>query len=76
MTPTLEPPTARFIREAKEQLRWLKGELARPSLASENYESDQRAIRAAMRELNEIICYLDPVKSHENEIDNHRGSSA
>jgi len=48
------------ICEAKEQLQWLMGELAGSSFGSENYESDQRAIRAAMRELSEIICSLDP----------------
>ena len=45
----------RFINDAKAQRQWLYGELASLDTSSENYESSQRAIHGALRELDKAI---------------------
>ena len=46
---------ARFINEAKEHRQWLSRELSSLDACSENYESNQRAIRGAIGELDKVI---------------------
>ena len=50
--------TARFINRAREQRQWLSRELSSLD-SSENYESNQRAIRGAIGELDKVILESD-----------------
>jgi hypothetical protein len=45
----------RFINASREQRRWLSRELSNLDARSENYESNQRAIRGAIGELDTVI---------------------
>ena len=55
MTSTDQALVNRFINDAKAQRQWLYGELASLDTSSENYESSQRAIHGALRELDKAI---------------------
>jgi len=55
MTSTDQALVERFINDAKAQRQWLYGELASLDTSSENYESSQRAIHGALRELDKAI---------------------
>jgi hypothetical protein len=46
---------ARFINKAREQRQWLSREFSSLDARSENYESNQRAIRGAIGELDKVI---------------------
>jgi len=50
-------PAARvaFIVEAMSRLRRLQREMARLSMRDKNYESNQRALQAAIQELRKMI---------------------
>jgi hypothetical protein len=55
MTSTDQEGTVRFINKAREQRQWLSRELSSLDARSENYESNQRAIRGAIGELDTVI---------------------
>jgi hypothetical protein len=59
MTSTDQERTARFLNRAREQRQWLSRELSSLDARSENYESDQRAIRGAIGELDKVILECD-----------------
>ena len=54
-----------FINHAKEQRYWLVCELSRLDASSENYQSNKRAIRGSIRELDRVI--LNAIQPPENE---------
>lgn len=53
----------RFINHAKEQRDWLVCELSGLVAQSENYQSNERAIRDSIKELDKII--LKAIQSPE-----------
>ena len=55
MTSTDQAGIARFVNAAREQRQWLSHELSSLEASSENYESNQRAIRGAIGELDKAI---------------------
>jgi hypothetical protein len=55
MTSTDQEKTVRFINASREHRQWLSRELSILDARCENYESNQRAIRGAMGELDKVI---------------------
>jgi len=63
---------ARFINEAKEHRQWLSRELSSLDACSENYESNQRAIRGAIGELDRAIRKAMETASNGGLVPNNR----
>jgi hypothetical protein len=55
MTSTDQEGTVRFINKAREQRQWLSRELSGLDARSVDYESNHRAIRVAIGELDNAI---------------------
>lgn len=55
MTSTDQERIVRFINASREHRQWLSRELSSLDARSENFESNQRAIRGAIGELDKVI---------------------
>ena len=64
MTSTDQEKIVRFINASREHRQWLSRELSSLDAGSENYESNQRAIRGAIGELDKVIANAIQTPGH------------